>query len=139
MTQHHQGSCLCGKVKYQLDGEFQSFFLCHCQRCQKDTGSAHAANLFANAATLTWLQGANDVRRYQYPDSRHVKAFCHHCGSALPVATEDPALVVVPAGSLDTPVPILPNGKIYLASAAAWATSLEDVASFAALPSNLNS
>lgn len=34
------GSCLCGAVKFEVQGEFDSFYLCHCQRCQKDIGLA---------------------------------------------------------------------------------------------------
>jgi hypothetical protein len=44
----HFGSCLCGAVRFEVEGEFQRFYLCHCGHCRKDTGSApHAANLFA--------------------------------------------------------------------------------------------
>jgi hypothetical protein len=46
MTQTVTGSCLCGAVSFEVSGAFDSFFLCHCSRCRKDTGSAHAANLF---------------------------------------------------------------------------------------------
>ncbi len=48
MESVHKGSCLCGLVKYELTGAFQQFFLCHCTRCQKDTGTAHAANLLGS-------------------------------------------------------------------------------------------
>ena len=37
----HRGSCLCGKVTFEIEGNFEQFFLCHCERCRKDTGSAH--------------------------------------------------------------------------------------------------
>jgi len=40
------GSCLCKKINFEIEGEFDSFYLCHCGRCRKDTGSAHAANFF---------------------------------------------------------------------------------------------
>ena len=51
------GSCLCGEVQYTVEGKFDHFFLCHCRHCQKDTGSAHAANLFSHGGQLTWSQG----------------------------------------------------------------------------------
>jgi len=60
MTDHF-GSCLCGTVRFEVQGEFQSFYLCHCQHCRKDTGSAHAANLFAQSAKLKWVAGTNAV------------------------------------------------------------------------------
>ena len=51
----YKGSCLCGEITFEIIGEFESFFLCHCERCRKDTGSAHAANLFSSSARLIWL------------------------------------------------------------------------------------
>lgn len=134
MPTTHLGSCLCGQVKYQLSGDFQSFFLCHCSRCQKDTGSAHAANLFAKAGALTWLQGNALVKTYLHPNSRHGKSFCQHCGSALPTFAESINCVVVPAGSLDGPVPISPTAKIFMDSCASWSMNLADVASYQGLP-----
>jgi hypothetical protein len=134
MSNKYQGSCLCGSVKYELSGDFQSFFLCHCTRCQKDTGSAHAANLFAKASALTWLQGEGDVKTYQQPNSLHVKSFCQQCGSALPTVTESIDSVVVPAGSLDSSISIRPTAKIFVGSCANWSKNLDDVPSYEALP-----
>ena len=50
MSNRHSGACLCGAVHFEIEGDFERFFLCHCEYCRKDTGSAHAANLFRPAA-----------------------------------------------------------------------------------------
>jgi hypothetical protein len=55
MENQYLGSCLCGAVTFKVQGSFERFFLCHCSRCRKDTGSAHAANLFSTTARLEWL------------------------------------------------------------------------------------
>ena len=52
MTKSIPGSCLCGAVRFEIRGSLERFFLCHCRRCQKDTGTAHAANLFSATAGL---------------------------------------------------------------------------------------
>jgi len=130
----HKGSCLCKRVQYELSGEFQSFFLCHCRWCQKDTGSAYAANLFAQSSTLTWLSGESVVTTYHHPDSRHAKSFCQNCGSAMPTFAENLGLIVVPVGSLDSPVPILPTARIFMDSCAGWSKKLDDVPNFKRLP-----
>ncbi|MCB5213262.1 GFA family protein [Rheinheimera aquimaris] len=134
MTTQHQGSCLCQAVKFSLCGEFSSFFLCHCSRCQKDTGSAHAANLFAPEATLNWLQGETSVTTYQHANTRHSKSFCKHCGSALPTVAASIGCVVVPAGCLDSEVTIAPTAKIFVKSRASWAKDLNAVPSCDGLP-----
>ncbi len=139
MTHKYQGSCLCGEVKYELSGDFQFFYLCHCTRCQKDTGSAHAANLFAKANTLTWLRGENDVKTYQHLNSMHVKSFCQECGSALPAISESLNIVVVPAGSLDSPIPIEPTAKIYVSHRANWSKKLGNIPSYDESPEQVKS
>ena len=132
MTDHF-GSCLCDTVRFQIKGGFDRFYLCHCQHCQKDTGSAHAANLFSSSAELIWLSGADVVRSFTLPGTRHAKSFCSLCGSALP-DTEASGLLVVPAGCLDTTVPVLPTAHIFWASKAVWEDDINDAPRFDGLP-----
>jgi len=134
MTQKNEGSCQCGAVKFQISGPFESFFLCHCSRCRKDTGSAHAANLFSTVAKIIWLSGEDRIKTYRVPESRHEKSFCSECGSAVPGIQMDGALLVVPAGSLDTPVDIRPNAHICLSSRANWDDGLDEVSRLEGLP-----
>lgn len=134
MSSKHLGSCLCGKVQFEVAGEFEKFFLCHCEYCRKDTGSAHAANLFSSTATLRWLAGADNVSCYDLPGTRHSKCFCRLCGSALPRQQMDGALLVVPAGSLTSAVTIRPDAHIFVASRAGWDTALESVPTFDRFP-----
>ena len=134
MKSEHRGSCLCGEVTFLVEGDFEHFYLCHCEYCRKDTGSAHAANLFATNATLTWLSGADKVRRFDLPSTRHSKCFCSVCGSALPRSPSRGEPLVVPAGSLDGDVPISPNSHIFMASRANWDEGLEAVARVDAFP-----
>ncbi|TKB50294.1 GFA family protein [Ferrimonas sediminicola] len=134
MKPRHKGSCLCGKVHYEITGECQSLYLCHCHRCQKGSGSVHGANLFAQDASLTWIQGAASVTTYHHPGTLHVRSFCRHCGSALPSVDDRSGWVTVPAGSLDTPVPISVTAKIFTASRGEWVKSADEAPSFDALP-----
>ena len=121
------GSCLCGAVAFEIEGEFESFYLCHCSLCRKDTGSAHGANLFSSSAKLQWLSGAESVSNYILPGTQHNKSFCSICGSALPIVQKEGGLLVVPAGSLDCEVPIRPTAHIFVSSKANWDKDLNSV------------
>ena len=134
MTQTTTGTCLCGTVRFQISGTFERFFLCHCARCRKDTGSAHAANLFSSTAGITWLSGHDSVRTYRVPATRHEKSFCTACGSAVPTVQSTGALLVVPAGSLDGAIDIRPDAHIGFASRAPWDERLEDIPKVDGLP-----
>jgi hypothetical protein len=135
MSKKHSGSCLCGQVRFEVEGSFDSFFLCHCEYCRKDTGTAHAANIFSSTAALTWVSGRDNVRQFHLPATRHARAFCSTCGSALPYLPADGGTLVVPAGSLDTQVDISPNAHLFTSSRANWDDQLERVPAFATFPS----
>jgi len=135
MTDHF-GSCLCGTVSFEIKGDFDSFYLCHCKHCQKDTGSAHAANLFSQSAKLVWRSGADFVTSFTLPGTRHSRSFCKLCGSALPALpnTQIAGLLVVPAGCLDTEISMVPTAHIFSSSKAAWDRELGEVPEFERLP-----
>ncbi len=128
------GSCLCGAVKFRISGEFEHFFLCHCSRCRKDSGSAHAANLFSSTAAVTWLSGQDRIKTFHVQGTRHQKSFCTECGSALPNIQAAGRLLVVPAGSLDSPLDFPPSAHICFASRAQWDGELDDVPKMDGLP-----
>jgi hypothetical protein len=134
MSNQHSGSCLCGAIHFEIEGDFESFYLCHCSHCRKDSGSAHGANLFSSKATLKWLSGEDQVRVFTLPGTRHRHAFCATCGSALPDLQMNATLLKVPAGSLDTPVHKRPDAHIFSSSRAQWDHALEQVPQVAKLP-----
>jgi len=128
------GQCLCGAVTFRIDGGFQHFFLCHCSRCRRDSGSAHSANLFSSTAQIVWLSGQDRIRTFRLDGTRHVRCFCTTCGSAVPHAPATDGPLVVPAGSLDTPVGIRPDAHICCASRADWDEGLENIDRLDGLP-----
>ena len=134
MSEKHFGSCLCGEIRYEIDGDFESFYLCHCKYCQKDTGSAHAANLFSSSAQLKWSTGHDKVVVYSLPSTQHSRSFCSVCGSAVPTQQFNGALLVVPAGSLDSAVTIKANAHIFVSSRAGWDHDLNQLLCFDGLP-----
>lgn len=134
MSNKHAGSCLCGQVKFEVEGNFESFFLCHCKHCQKDTGSAHAANLFSSSANLTWIKGIDTIKTFNLPSTQHTRSFCSLCGSAVPSMQMNGQLLVVPAGSLDTEVEFSPTAHIFCGSRASWEDKLENIKKFEKYP-----
>lgn len=134
MSTKHLGSCLCGEVHFEIDGDFESFYLCHCEHCRKDTGTAHAANLFSKSAKIKWISGEKRLKIYRLPSTRHMKCFCSTCGSALPNMQMNGELLVVPAGCLDSQLSIKPTAHIFLSDKANWDEKLEDVPKIEDLP-----
>ena len=116
-----RGSCLCKTVQYEVELPFVRFVCCHCSRCRKATGSAHAANGFAKPEHFRWLSGVDAVRRYDMPEAtRFALQFCGNCGSKVPHLTRDRAGVIIPMGSMDDDPQARPERVIYWASRAPW-------------------
>ncbi len=115
------GTCACGSVAYEITPPFQFFQYCHCSRCRKRSGAAHAANILLNRDQFTWTQGEELVNRWEHPAAvRFCNAFCTVCGSKLPWATRSGESVLVPAGTLDDAPTVLPERNIFWKSKAAW-------------------
>jgi len=130
-----KGGCLCGAVKYEVAGEAQRFYYCHCSRCRKATGSGHAANLFLQPADLRWLSGQEHVRAFRVPEAaRFTNQFCSICGGRLPRQPPDSDSVVIPAGSLDVEAPIRPQARIFTDSRANWSCSGDGIPTYPGPP-----
>lgn len=128
MTDHTlTGSCLCGAVQYEISGEVQRFYHCHCQRCRKLTGSGHASNLLVTPEDcLTWLAGEKLLKRYKVPEAeRFYNYFCSQCGSPMPRVVPQLGGVIISAGTLNDEPPIPPGGRIFWDSRAQWSCADE--------------
>lgn len=125
------GSCLCGAVKYRIRPPYLFFQYCHCSRCQKNSGTAHAANLMIKIAQFEWTEGESVVKRYELPSAQYYcTGFCPTCGSAMPWLSRNGKYVIVPAGTLDDHPGATPNRNIYWESRAPWYASVSDLTTF---------
>jgi len=96
------GSCLCGRITFSVEGPFQIFYLCHCKRCQKISGSSGAANLFAGPKSVNWLSGQNVIQSFALSEATYFNAaFCKACGSSVPRRAKSGNFMIIPAGCLD--------------------------------------
>ena len=77
-----RGSCLCGGVRYEVDGPFGPVALCHCGMCRKATGTAFATHATVPRAAFRLVAGAALVRRYPSSPGQR-RCFCATCGSPL--------------------------------------------------------
>jgi hypothetical protein len=129
------GSCLCGSVQYELSGDANGFYHCHCQRCRKASGTGHATNLMLRPGTVRWVEGEGLLGRYKLPEAeRFATCFCRNCGSPLPRVVPELELVVIPAGSLDSRPPGEPQARIFWGSRAEWSCAAGDLPVFAEYP-----
>jgi len=127
------GACLCGSVRYTVQGEPQRAYHCHCSRCCKATGTGHASNLVV-AGTLTWNAGEALVRQFKVPEAqRFTNTFCSECGGRVPRSVAGSGTVSIPMGSLNDDPGIEPQARIFLGSGAAWSCNGQVLPGFDAM------
>src|SRR5712691_1082833 len=115
-----EGGCLCGGVRFQVDGPFLRANHCHCSRCRKHSGTAVCTQARVRREHLRLLQGAELGRKLK-TEGDASKAFCSVCGSSLFGGDlPDGAQVSIRLGAIDGDPGIRPQFHTYVDSKACW-------------------
>ncbi len=116
----HKGGCLCGAVRYRLDGSPLAVNACHCADCKMLSGSMHALMILAASADFARECGAVDRYRKRAASGREIDLLrCSTCGVRLwhePLSS--PQFVFILAGTLDDPSWAVPASHIWAEEAA---------------------
>jgi hypothetical protein len=129
------GHCLCGAVAWEFTGTPERVHNCHCSRCRRARGAAHATNAFFRHTQLRWLSGDGEVVNYALPGAKRFgQAFCRHCGSSVPRFVTSTGYVVAPCGSLDGDPGIPVASHIFVGSKAPWHEITDRLPQHEALP-----
>jgi hypothetical protein len=115
------GSCLCGAVRFEVDGDPETATHCHCSRCRKHSGTAATIGMRVRVEQLRLLAGEELLATWQPDPDAGVRVFCTGCGSSLFGGQwpEGPILEVR-LGALDGDPGVRPERHIHVGSAAPW-------------------
>lgn len=114
-----RGSCLCGGVRFSIDGRSSPIGACHCSKCRKVSGTGSITELMTAKKSLHFDEGEQLLRTYRQP-SGYTVVFCERCGSHLPHLHPNGKVYWVPAGLLDDDPGVGVAMHIYVASKAPW-------------------
>lgn len=123
-----KGSCLCRALTYEIEGEFEGVWFCHCSNCRKATGSAGNAILIVKRERFHWLTGEDHRTTYELRPTYSITR-CKTCGTPLP-AEEDETNIYLTAGTLDDPIDVGIRTHIFHGSRPDWNHDTEDVRYF---------
>lgn len=112
------GNCLCGSVRYAIDGAIDAAGHCHCSICRKAHGAAFATWAFIDPDRFRWTAGEEHVASHGSSPG-HRRGFCRHCGSPL-VAMHDGRVTEVVIASIDGDPGVRPSQHVFVASKACW-------------------
>ena len=112
------GSCLCGKVKYEISGKIGDIVHCHCRSCRKAHGSAFSSvaaiddddfNLL-HKDPLGCFESSKGKNRY----------FCLNCGTQVYAKKDGTKHVILRLGSLDNDPKSKEKSHIWVSQKATW-------------------
>jgi hypothetical protein len=135
------GGCQCGQLRYEVNAEPLSVYVCHCTECQRQSGSAFGMSVLLPRAAFRFVKG--HAQRYsRTADSGRVidGDFCETCGVRpvhYPRANE--AVAILKPGTLDDTGWLHPVGHIWTRSAQKWVSIPADCVIHEGHPSELNS
>lgn len=105
------GGCLCGAVRYQVQGPLRNVINCHCSMCQRLHGNfgphskARKTNItIIKSDGLAWYKTSDVARR----------GFCRECGSGLFWEPFEQDATGIIAGTLDKPSELKTIGHIFV-------------------------
>ena len=129
-----RGSCLCGKVRYEVRGLPQAMYYCHCGMCRKASGSAAASNMMVLADEFVLVSGKAFVKAFQSSPGEY-RHFCAECGSPIyGEAQKRKGKLSVRCGTLDNDPIIRPTVHIYTGSKAPWSDICDQLPQFPQAP-----
>ncbi|HEX2528354.1 MAG TPA: GFA family protein [Geminicoccus sp.] len=113
------GGCLCGSVRYRVDGVVRAISVCHCGQCRRVHGFLGA--YAAAPADRLHLSGADKLTWYRSSDVAE-RGFCSVCGSSMFWKPSHGRHLSFSAGSIDQPSGLSIDRHIYVADRADYET-----------------
>ncbi len=116
-VEFRQGGCLCGAVRYRVEGALRPVVYCHCRQCRRAHGH-HAAYFAADKSavrierelSLAWYVSSRAARR----------GFCGTCGSGLFWEPLERGHLCISAGSLDDDRGLTASRHVFVADKGAY-------------------
>ena len=126
-----EARCACGSLSLRVRGEPLLVGICHCQQCQRRTGSAFGSGAFFNRAQVVDQNGSSSAYTRTGDSGRSVRFhFCPTCGSTVYWDRDHrPDLVAVALGAFADPSFPPPSRAAWTDYVHAWVKMPEQMVS----------
>lgn len=116
----HKGSCLCGKITFEIDQKISQITYCHCPMCRKAQGTAFGTNTAIDKSNFRFISGREYIKEFLSSSDKY-RCFCKNCGSPIySYFLSNPFILRLRIGCLDTIPEGKPNLHIYVEEKAPW-------------------
>ena len=127
------GGCRCGRLRYEVAGDFAFVFNCHCRFCRHVHGAAFVTVAIVPRATFRWSPTSGEPSRFVTLRGS-VRHFCETCASPVCNPPTEPELLCLVVASLDLELEAAPWAHLNTESKAPWFEITDGLPPFATSP-----
>lgn len=127
--------CLCGAVRYEVDGEPIMTGHCHCLDCQRASGAGHATHAFFPETAVRISGRLSEYSGLADSGARVTRSFCPTCGSWIFARSSNMAGgMTICVGTLDEPDKIAMQMRVYDKRRRIWDVVDPNLPAFETMP-----
>jgi hypothetical protein len=136
MIMTRTGGCLCGQLRYAIEGVPSASGKCYCTDCQRESGTGHMTFVGFPSDAITLTGEAKSFTKQGDSGMDVVRKFCPSCGTTV---VGFPSILAgvgaVRAGTLDDSSDLVCAFGVYGDSVVGWDAPPEGLHVFPKLPS----
>ena len=124
-------TCACGATRLNVEGDPHVVSMCHCQVCQRRTGSTYSVHAYFSRSCVK-IEGSPKAYSRTAESGRTVESyFCPDCGSTMfwghPLRVDE---IGIPAGAFADPLFPPPEVSIFMSYKHPWVVVPEGVPTY---------
>lgn len=119
------GHCLCGAVRYKIEGKETWACHCHCADCRRQTASPVTTFLGVPLTQFSW---AGEAPKSYVSSPGVIRQFCPHCGTPMSFQAERyPGEIHLYAATLEKPEEFVPKSHVHFEERLPWLHMSDDL------------
>ncbi|MEM1255164.1 MAG: GFA family protein [Cyanobacteria bacterium P01_H01_bin.21] len=134
----YTGGCQCGQIRYELQAEPLTLYVCHCTDCQHQSSSAFGMSMPLPRESVKLTKGTPKQWSRPSASGRTVACFfCSNCGTRLfHQPSRNDKITNIKPGTLDDTSWLEPAAHLWTASAQSWVSLSDNMLSIPQQPTH---
>lgn len=131
------GGCHCGEISFEAQIDPNKVMICHCNDCQKLSGTAFRSIVISEPNGLTFTKGkTKEYIKIAESGNHRAQGFCQNCGSALYATSveQENRIYGIRLGTVDQRNELIPSCQIWHRSSAPWLSTINNIPAFETTP-----
>ena len=114
-----RGSCLCGRLQYEVSQLDSPIRHCSCRICRKAHAAAFNTSCSVKREHFSWLCGTEVLKSFESSPGK-LRYFCGNCGTQLVAQRAGSENVILRVATLDEDPGQVPQGHIWASHQVPW-------------------